>query len=105
VARPTELILVTEGIQQAVYYAGDFDAAANFDKVGASLQAYDSTTAGQILTLSALAGNNLDGDPSNVGRIRLRHSSNNSANCLFCDAHVEPRLVGQFKRGDFMYDP
>jgi len=105
VRRPSEVVLVTDGIQQDVYYPGNFDAAANFEKVGASIQTYDPNTANQILAQSALAGNNQDGDASNVGRIRFRHSGSKAANFLFCDSHVEPMTLGQLKRRNFMYDP
>jgi prepilin-type N-terminal cleavage/methylation domain-containing protein/prepilin-type processing-associated H-X9-DG protein len=104
VSRLSELVLVTDGLQQSVYYAGTFDAAANFEKVGASIQVYNAATADQVLTLSALAGSNQDGDAAAVGRIRLRHFGNNGANFLFCDGHVEAKQVGQLKRRNFMYD-
>jgi len=105
-SRPSETVLVTDGIQQAVYYAGDFDAAANFDKVGAAVLAYPGfQPPDNIIPSSGLCGNNQDGDPSNVGRIRFRHSGNRAANFLFCDSHVESLVLGQLRWRNFYYDP
>jgi prepilin-type processing-associated H-X9-DG protein len=105
VVRPSEVVLATEGIQTSVYFPGSFDAAANFEKVGASIQPYNPTTAEQVLTTNAVTGSNQDGDVINVGRIRFRHFSNSGANFLFCDGHVETKVIGQLKRRNFMYDP
>jgi prepilin-type N-terminal cleavage/methylation domain-containing protein/prepilin-type processing-associated H-X9-DG protein len=106
VSRPSEVVLVTDGIQQAVYYAGDYDAAANFDKVGAAVLAYPGfQPPDNIIASSGLCGNNQDGDPSNVGRIRFRHSGNRAANFLFCDAHAETLVLGQLRWRNFYYDP
>ena len=120
VSRAAEIILVTDGTQQSVYYPLTFDAAANFEKVGSSLQFYCpgggcSTPPGysgvlpgslpdNVLTLSALAGSNQD-EASAVGRVRLRHNGNNGANCLFVDGHVESKMAGQFKFRNFYWDP
>jgi prepilin-type N-terminal cleavage/methylation domain-containing protein/prepilin-type processing-associated H-X9-DG protein len=121
VTRASEIILVTDGLQQSVYYAGTFDAAANFEKVGASIQYYcpgggcstppgytgviAGSTPDTVMTLSALAGSNQDGDAAAVGRVRLRHNGNQGANCLFVDGHVEAKQLGQFKYKNFYWDP
>jgi prepilin-type N-terminal cleavage/methylation domain-containing protein/prepilin-type processing-associated H-X9-DG protein len=118
VSRASEIVLVTDGLQQSVYYSGTFDAAAVFEKVGSSLQFYcpgggctatiPGTLAGtlpeNVMTTAALAGSNLDGDASAVGRVRLRHNGNQGANCLFVDGHVESKMAGQFKFKNFYFD-
>jgi len=107
VARPAEVVLITDGIQQDIYYSGDFDAAANFQNVKMSTLPYDPTTADNVMTMYQLARDNQDclGCPASVGMIRLRHSGNTGANCLFCDLHIEEKVVGQLKARNFMYDP
>jgi prepilin-type processing-associated H-X9-DG protein len=105
VARPSELVLVADGTQQSVLYAGDFDADPNFDGVGVSKIAYNPTIADQVLTMQQLARDNTDGNPGDVGVIRLRHFNNTAANFLFCDSHVELKMIGQLKARNFMYDP
>jgi prepilin-type N-terminal cleavage/methylation domain-containing protein/prepilin-type processing-associated H-X9-DG protein len=107
VARPGEMILIADGLQQDIYYAGDFDSAANFEGVGVSKIAYKAAVADQILTLTQVARNNTDcsGCAASVGMIRLRHSKNSIANCLFCDSHVEGMMIGRFKARNFMFDP
>jgi prepilin-type processing-associated H-X9-DG protein len=105
VARPTEIVLVADGIQTSVYYPGSFDAAANFEGVATSKLAYNPATADVVLTTNALAGSNQDGVGPNLGKIRLRHFGNSGANFLFCDGHVEGKVVGQLKARNFMYDP
>jgi len=49
------------------------------------------------------AGPNADG--ANAGFIRWRHYSNNGANFLYVDGHVESLLTGQLLRRNLRYDP
>ncbi len=107
VARPSEVVLVSEGIQQDIYYSGDFDSAANFQGVAMSKQAYNPTLADNVLTMTELARDNKDclGCTASVGMLRLRHLGNSGANFLFCDSHVETKVVGQLKFRNFMFDP
>ena len=90
-----------------MYYPGSFDAAANFSGVATSKLAYNPATADNVLTMTQLARDNTDclGCAANVGMIRLRHFGNTGANFLFCDGHVESKVVGQLKARNFMYDP
>ena len=106
VSRPSEVVLVTDGIQQNVFYAGTFDAAANFQGVAQSKVLYNPATADNVLSKTALSRDNLDclNCPINVGMIRFRHHGNNGANFLFCDAHVESKQYGQLKARNFQYD-
>ena len=118
VTRVSEIVLVADGVQQTHYYSGEFDSAANFDHVGASVQFYcpgggcaapiSGTIAGtqpdNIISMSAIAGNNADDEPS-VGKIRFRHSGNKVANFLFCDSHVEGMALGQVKFRNLYFDP
>jgi len=106
VVRPAEVVLVTDGIQQDIYYPGDFDSAADLN-VGVCRVPYNPATADDVLTEYQLARNNQDcyGCSASVGYIRLRHYGNIGANFLFCDSHVEAMVVGQIKARNFMYDP
>src|ERR1043166_1272957 len=121
VARAGEIVLVADGIQQSVAYAGDFDALALFENVKASISFYCPgggcpTPAGYagvfpggipdtIMTQTALSRNNVDGENANVGYIRFRHSGNRVANFLFCDSHVEGMVYGQVRFRNFYFDP
>jgi len=106
VSRASEIVLVTDGIQQDIYYSGDFDSAALFEGVAASKQPYNPTTADNVLSMTQLARDNLDclGCPTSVGFIRFRHNGNQGANCLFVDGHVQSMSVGQLKARNFQYD-
>ena len=106
VSHPTQTILIADGIQQTQYYAGEFDAAANFDKVAASTIPYPGLgfPPDKIMIQSALCGDNSDID-ANAGLVRFRHSGNRAANFLFCDSHVEAMTIGQVKYGNFYFDP
>ena len=117
-ARASEVVLVADGVQQSVYYAGEFAAAANFDHVGAAIQFYcpgggcsppftgviAGTTPDNVMTTNAIAGSNTDDTP-NAGKIRFRHSGNTVANFLFCDGHVEGMALGQVKFRNLYFDP
>jgi prepilin-type N-terminal cleavage/methylation domain-containing protein/prepilin-type processing-associated H-X9-DG protein len=103
ISRPAEIVLVADGTQQSVFYAGTFDAAADFEAIVHSKQFYNSATADQILTMTQMGGSNQDID-ANVGKIRFRHFGNSGANFLFCDFHVEARVVGQLRARNFMAD-
>jgi prepilin-type N-terminal cleavage/methylation domain-containing protein/prepilin-type processing-associated H-X9-DG protein len=117
-SRASEIVLIADGVQQTHYYAGEFDSAANFETVGASIQFYcpgggcpapfpgvlAGTTPDSVMSQSAIAGNNADDEPS-VGKIRFRHSGNKVANFLFCDSHVEGMALGQVKYRNLYFDP
>lgn len=103
IGRSSEIILVADGTQQSVFYAGTFDAAANFEAIVHSKQLYNTATADQVLTMTQLGGSNQDID-ANVGKIRFRHFGNTGANFLFCDSHVEAKSVGQIKARNVQYD-
>ncbi|HUJ09334.1 MAG TPA: DUF1559 domain-containing protein [Verrucomicrobiae bacterium] len=107
VIRPSEVVLVTDGIQQDIFYSGDFDSAANFQGVAMSKTAYNPATADNILTSVALSRDNQDcsGCTASVGFLRFRHLGNKAANFLFCDSHVETLVYGRLKARNFMYDP
>jgi prepilin-type processing-associated H-X9-DG protein len=117
-ARASEVVLVADGVQQTHYYAGEFDAAANFDHVSAAIQFYcpgggcsppfpgvlAGTVPDLIMSTNAIAGDNAD-DEVSVGKIRFRHSGNTVANFLFCDGHVQGMVLGQVKFRNLYFDP
>jgi prepilin-type processing-associated H-X9-DG protein len=110
-------VLIADGVQQTHYYAGEFDAPANFDHVGASIQFYcpgggcpapfpgvlAGTVPDLIMSTNAIAGTNAD-DEFSVGKIRFRHSGNTVANFLFCDGHVQGMVLGQVKFRNLYFD-
>jgi prepilin-type processing-associated H-X9-DG protein len=119
-ARASEVVLVADGVQQTHYYAGEFDAAANFDHVSAAIQFYcpggacpappgyfgvfPGAVPDLIMSTNAIAGDNAD-DEVSVGKIRFRHSGNTVANFLFCDGHVSGMALGQVKFRNLYFDP
>jgi prepilin-type N-terminal cleavage/methylation domain-containing protein/prepilin-type processing-associated H-X9-DG protein len=117
--RASEIVLIADGVQQTHYFAGEFDSAANFDHVAASIQFYcpppgvcsapfpgviPGTTPDNAMSLDKIAGDNAD-DENSVGKIRFRHSGNKVANFLFCDSHVEGLALGQVKFRNLYFDP
>ena len=106
VSRPSEIILVGDGAQKTAYYAGDYDAAAEFDAVNQAFFAYpgSSGAADKVMTSVGMAGSNTDSD-SGASYLRFRHSGNKVCNFLFCDSHVEGMVFGQVKQRNFYYDP
>ena len=97
--RPSEVAMVFDGCQYATS-GNTFDAQACSDPLA------DSTTTlngpGNPNSVEPI-GPNADG--GNGGFIRWRHYSNNGANFLFVDSHVESLLAGQLLRRNLRYDP
>jgi len=100
--RASEVAMVWDGC----YYA---TSANTYDAQACSDNLVDTTT-----PITSAVGNpnqpepagvNADGASSDGGFIRWRHYSNNGANFLFVDGHVESLLTGQLLRRNLRYDP
>ena len=99
--RPSEVVMVFDGCQSTIG-GTTFDAQACSDPLS------DTTlpiTAGSAASLNQpeAVGPNTD-VLSSAGFIRWRHYSNNGANFLFVDGHVESLLVGQLLRRNLRFD-
>ncbi|HXI84044.1 MAG TPA: prepilin-type N-terminal cleavage/methylation domain-containing protein [Verrucomicrobiae bacterium] len=97
--RPSEVVMVFDGCQQSVDFAGAFDAQACSDQLADTTIAYPGINPNN----AEPAGANTDG-PSGVGLIRWRHSNNTGANFLMVDGHVNSLLIGQLLRRNLRYD-
>ena len=98
-SRPSEVVMVFDGCQ--CFIGGTtFDAQACSDQTSDTTIKYPGFAANQAEPI----GPNVDND-TGTGFIRWRHYSNNGANFLFVDGHVESLLVGQILRRSFYYDP
>ena len=99
VARPGEVVMITDGCQQSQASSASFDALAALDRIDDCLVAYPGTKPDE----PEPAGPNTDAN-SSVGTIRWRHFGNTGANFLFVDGHVESLLIGQLKRRNLYHD-
>ena len=98
-SRPSEVVMVFDGCQ--CFIGGTtFDAQACSDQTSDTTIKYPGFAANQAEPI----GPNVDND-TGTGFIRWRHYSNNGANFLFVDGHVESLLVGQLFRRSLYYDP
>ncbi len=98
--RPSEVVMVFDGTQQSI------DSSVTYDAQACSDQLLDSTL--YFGGPGANKPNNAEPTGPNTegvtGQIRWRHNSNNGANFLFVDGHVETLLTGQILRRSFYYD-
>ncbi len=96
-SRPSEVVMVFDGCQQSIDFPTTFDAQACSDQLVDSTIAYP----GLAPDKSEPVGLNTEGV---VGLIRWRHFSNNGANFLYVDGHVESLLTGQLLRRNLYFD-
>lgn len=104
--RQSEVAMVFDGCQQSVDDNTTFNAQACSDQVTDTHNLYPGPNPDKAEPINP-ANNpayNADG-PNSVGFIRWRHYSNNGANFLFVDQHVESLLVGQLLRRNLLPDP
>jgi len=95
--RPSEVVMVFDGTQQSINFSGTYDAQACSDQLVDSTIAYPGLAPDKFEP----TGLNVDGVQ---GLIRWRHYSNNGANFLFVDGHVESMLGGQLLRRNLYFD-
>jgi prepilin-type N-terminal cleavage/methylation domain-containing protein/prepilin-type processing-associated H-X9-DG protein len=105
-SRPSEVVMVFDGCQQSVDDSTTFNAQACSDQITDTTIKYPGFAANQPEPINQPndVADNVDG-ANGKGFIRWRHYSNNGANFLFVDQHVESLLVGQILRRSFYYDP
>ncbi len=112
VTRPSELVLATDGNlgnPPPSLATPRYDSYASFGiPMLTPKQAYKSSATDNDSSITDV-GPNRDypgsGSTANLGWIRWRHSSNKSANFLFCDGHVESLFKAQLKNKNLRYDP
>jgi prepilin-type N-terminal cleavage/methylation domain-containing protein/prepilin-type processing-associated H-X9-DG protein len=98
--RPSEVVMVFDGCLIPTTSV-TFDAQACSDALVDTVTAITSGFGNP--NQPEPAGPNADG--ANAGLIRWRHYSNNGANFLFVDGHVESMLIGQLLRRNLRFDP
>jgi prepilin-type N-terminal cleavage/methylation domain-containing protein/prepilin-type processing-associated H-X9-DG protein len=103
--RQSEVVMVFDGCQQSVDDSTTFNAQACSDQLNDTRIAYPGPNPDQAEPINPAndPADNSDG-PLGVGFIRWRHYSNNGANFLFVDGHVESLLVGQLLRRNLRFD-
>jgi len=104
--RQSEVAMVFDGCQQSVDDNTTFNAQACSDQTTDTHNPYPGPNPDKAEPINPPNNPafNTDG-PNGVGFIRWRHYSNNGANFLFVDGHVESLLVGQLLRRNLLADP
>jgi prepilin-type N-terminal cleavage/methylation domain-containing protein/prepilin-type processing-associated H-X9-DG protein len=100
--RQSEVVMVFDGCQQSVADSTTFNALACCDPINDARTAVSVANSDKPEPIDPTT--NVDG-PNGEGYIRWRHYSNNGANFLFVDGHVESMLIGQLLRRNLRYDP
>ncbi len=100
--RPSEVVMVFDGCLTQTS-PNTFDAQACSDQLADTTTWVTCAAAQASNDRAEPIGPNADGN-GGAGFIRWRHSSNNGANFLFVDGHVESLVVGQLLRRNLRFD-
>jgi len=100
--RQSEVVMVFDGCQQSVADSTTFNSLACCDPINDARIAVSAANSDKVEPIDQAT--NVDG-AAGEGYIRWRHYSNNGANFLFVDGHVESLLIGQLLRRNLRYDP